>query len=135
MHVECIDRVCTLQTWKLRDEDRLFDLVDPELVGYPEEEVLRFIKVALFCTQGTSNQRPSMKQVVEMLSDEISLDVGSLIQPGVVKDRVRTPGDPSASSGGSSRQKSDQLAKASSTITCTRNMNSSAISMIEVQPR
>ncbi|KAG1337724.1 cold-responsive protein kinase 1 [Cocos nucifera] len=132
---ECIDCICTFQTWKLRDEDRLLDMVDPGLVGYPEEEVLRFVKVALFCTQGTSNQRPSMKQVVEMLSDEVSLDVGSLIQPGVVKDRDRTPGNPSGSSMGVWRQKGDQLANASSPITSTRNMNSSTMSIIEVEPR
>lgn len=135
MHVECIYCVCTLQTWKLRDEDKLLDIVDPELVGYPEEEVLRFIKVALFCTQATSNQRPSMKQVVEMLSDEISLDVRDLIQPGVVKDRDQTPGNPSGSSGVIWRQKGGQSTKASSSLTSTVNMNSSTMSMIEVQPR
>ncbi|PPD90759.1 hypothetical protein GOBAR_DD12304 [Gossypium barbadense] len=32
-------------TWKLKEEDRLLDIVDPELSQYPEEEVLRFIKV------------------------------------------------------------------------------------------
>ncbi|XP_010923072.1 cold-responsive protein kinase 1 isoform X2 [Elaeis guineensis] len=121
--------------WKLRDEDRLLDIVDRELVGYSEEEVLRFIKVALFCTQGTSNQRPSMKQVVEMLSDEIGLDVGSLIQPGVVKDRDQIPGNPSGSSRGVWRQKGDRLANAASPITSTRNMNSSTMSMVEVEPR
>lgn len=52
-----------LQTWKLKEEDRLLDVVDPELSQYPEEEVLRFIKVALFCTQAAANQRPTMKQV------------------------------------------------------------------------
>lgn len=115
-------------TWKLRDEDRLLDIVDLELVGgYPEQEVLRFVKVALFCTQATSNQRPSMKQVVEMLSDEeISLDVGNLIQPGVVKDTSQTPGN---------RSSSGRLANTPASITSTRNINSSATSMIEVQPR
>ncbi|KAG4162846.1 hypothetical protein ERO13_D01G139300v2 [Gossypium hirsutum] len=32
-------------TWKLKEEDRLLDIVDPELSQYLEEEVLRFIKV------------------------------------------------------------------------------------------
>ncbi|XP_058109153.1 cold-responsive protein kinase 1-like isoform X3 [Magnolia sinica] len=49
-------------TWKMREEERLLDILDPELEEYPEEEVLRFIKVALFCTQAAAQQRPSMKQ-------------------------------------------------------------------------
>ncbi|TYI71848.1 hypothetical protein E1A91_D07G018500v1 [Gossypium mustelinum] len=32
-------------TWKLKEEDRLLDIVDPELSQYPKEEVLWFIKV------------------------------------------------------------------------------------------
>ncbi|KAL5721087.1 non-specific serine/threonine protein kinase [Ranunculus cassubicifolius] len=62
-------------TWKLRLEDRLLQIVDPELGEFPESEVLRFIKVALFCTQAASHHRPSMKKVVAMLSNEVELDV------------------------------------------------------------
>ncbi|PPD67125.1 hypothetical protein GOBAR_DD35997 [Gossypium barbadense] len=72
-------------TWKLKEEDRLLDIVDPELSQYPEEEVLRFIKVALFCTQAAANQRPTMKQVVEMLSKEVNLTEKLLSEPGVYK--------------------------------------------------
>lgn len=74
-----------LQTWKLREQGRLLEIVDPELIQYPENEVLRFIKVALFCTQAGANQRPSMKQVVEMLSKEVNLNEKLLTQPGVHK--------------------------------------------------
>ncbi|KAH7866592.1 hypothetical protein Vadar_022383 [Vaccinium darrowii] len=69
--------------WKLREEGRLLDIVDPELIAYPEDEVIRFIKVALFCTQAASNQRPGMKQVVEMLSKEVILNEKLLTEPGV----------------------------------------------------
>lgn len=72
-----------LQVWKLREEGRLLDIVDPELTAYPEDEVIRFIKVALFCTQAASNQRPGMKQVVEMLSKEVILNEKLLTEPGV----------------------------------------------------
>lgn len=68
------------QVWKLREEERLLELVDPELTAYPEPEVLRFIKVALFCTQATAQQRPTMKQVVEMLSKEVHLNEKVLTQ-------------------------------------------------------
>ncbi|KAG0473641.1 hypothetical protein HPP92_015498 [Vanilla planifolia] len=71
-------------TWQLRNEDRFLDLVDPDLVEYPKDDVLRFIKVALFCTQAVSHQRPNMLQVIKMLqSSEPILDVMALKKPGV----------------------------------------------------
>ncbi|KAJ4970293.1 hypothetical protein NE237_003392 [Protea cynaroides] len=72
-------------TWKLKEEDRLLNLVDPKLIEFPEEEVVRFINVALFCTQAAAHQRPSVSQVVEMLSKEMNLNVESLTQPTVYK--------------------------------------------------
>ncbi|XWS59946.1 hypothetical protein CRYUN_Cryun08bG0165800 [Craigia yunnanensis] len=72
-------------TWKLREEERLLDIVDPELTQYPEDEVMRFIKVALFCTQAAANQRPNMKQVVEMLSKDVHLNEKVLTEPGVYR--------------------------------------------------
>ncbi|KAK6943114.1 Serine-threonine/tyrosine-protein kinase, catalytic domain [Dillenia turbinata] len=72
-------------TWKLKEEGRLLDIVDPGLTDFPEDEVLRYIKVALFCTQGTSHQRPSMKQVVEMLSKRVSLNEAALMEPGLYR--------------------------------------------------
>ncbi|XP_050381467.1 putative serine/threonine-protein kinase [Argentina anserina] len=68
-------------TWKLREEQRLIEIVDPELTAYPEAEVMRFIKVALFCTQEASQQRPGMKQVVKMLSKEVQLNEKLLVEP------------------------------------------------------
>jgi serine/threonine protein kinase len=74
-------------TWELRDEGRLIEIVDPELAEYPENEVLRFIKVALFCTQGAANQRPNMKQVVDMLSKDVNLNEKVLSEPQVYAGR------------------------------------------------
>ncbi|XP_021289428.1 putative serine/threonine-protein kinase isoform X2 [Herrania umbratica] len=72
-------------TWKLKQEERLLDIVDPELTNYPQGEVMRFIKVALFCTQAAAHQRPTMKQVVEMLSKDVHLNEKILTEPGVCK--------------------------------------------------
>ncbi|KAI3682288.1 hypothetical protein L1987_82167 [Smallanthus sonchifolius] len=68
--------------WKLKDEERLIDIVDPDLTDYPDDEVMRFITIALFCTQANSNHRPSMKQVVEMLSKTVKLNVELLTEAG-----------------------------------------------------
>ncbi|KAG9453970.1 hypothetical protein H6P81_006874 [Aristolochia fimbriata] len=120
-------------TWKLREEDRLLEIVDPELDGYPEEEVLRFIKVALFCTQATSQQRPSMKLILEMLSNEIMLDEKTLTAPGVLKTSNRNSRD-SGDSSHSSQGRKDKGSSSSTFITST-NINSIPLSMTQMQPR
>lgn len=61
-----------LQTWKLIEEDRLLEIVDQEMAEYPEAEVIGYIK--LFCTQAATPQRLDMKQVVKMLSKDVSLN-------------------------------------------------------------
>lgn len=89
-----------MQTWKLREEKRLLEIVDPELTAYPEGEVLRFIKVALFCTQGSAHHRPTMRQVVEMLSKEVHLNESALTEPRIYR------GHSSKQSGGASTDES-----------------------------
>ncbi|KAK6943512.1 hypothetical protein RJ641_024614, partial [Dillenia turbinata] len=74
-----------LQTWKPRVECWLLDIVDPELTDFREDKVLSYIKVALFCTQGTSHQRPSMKLAVEMLSKKVILNKAALSEPGLYR--------------------------------------------------
>uniref|UniRef100_M4EZ04 non-specific serine/threonine protein kinase n=2 Tax=Brassica campestris TaxID=3711 RepID=M4EZ04_BRACM len=72
--------------WKLREDGRLLECVDPYLNKFPQDEVIRFIKVALFCTQAAAQKRPNMKQVVEMLSrKEINLNEAALTEPGVYR--------------------------------------------------
>nr|GMD40087.1 putative serine/threonine-protein kinase [Ipomoea batatas] len=86
IYVDAVSETYTyLQTWKLKEEGRLLEIVDPELTEYPEAEAMRFIKVALFCTQISSQQRPSMKQVIEMLSKDVNLNEKLLTEPGVYR--------------------------------------------------
>ncbi|KAL0347423.1 UNVERIFIED_CONTAM: Cold-responsive protein kinase [Sesamum calycinum] len=82
------------RTWKLFNEDRLLEIVDPDLIEYPQGEIMRFTKVALFCTQAASQQRPDMKQVVTMLSTDVSLNENILSEPGLYRPRnPRKPRD------------------------------------------
>ena len=62
--------------------------MDPELGEFPEEEVLRYMKVAFFCIQAAANQRPSMSQVIEMLARNIQLNEKVLTAPGFFQDGV-----------------------------------------------
>lgn len=65
------------------------EIIDEDMSEYPEDEVLRFIKVALFCTQAISKQRPSMKQVLIMLSKDVHLNEMSLTEPGIYRTDTR----------------------------------------------
>ncbi|PSS10252.1 LRR receptor-like serine/threonine-protein kinase [Actinidia chinensis var. chinensis] len=72
--------------WQLYVEGRLLELVDPELEEFPEDEVVRYMKVAFFCTQAAANRRPMMSQVAEMLSRDIRLNEKELTAPGFFQD-------------------------------------------------
>ncbi|XP_010256574.1 PREDICTED: putative serine/threonine-protein kinase isoform X2 [Nelumbo nucifera] len=120
-------------TWKLKEESRLLDIVDPELVEYPEDEVERFIKVALFCTQASSQQRPSIKQVVEMLSKDRNFNVKTLIQPGVYKGYTTRDSGNGSSDGSSSSLPRERKKSMNPSIFSTRLIH--APSMTEMQPR
>ena len=64
----------------------MLDLVDTSMLSsYSEEEVLRFIHVALLCTQETPSQRPSMSRVVSMLLG-VTETHPPQSRPGYIKD-------------------------------------------------
>jgi hypothetical protein len=74
-----------VQAWKLKEENRLLELVDSEITDYDENEVYRFLVVALFCTQSTAQHRPTMKQVLQMLSKQVHLNEKALTEPGIYR--------------------------------------------------
>jgi len=60
----------TFQVWELYENGRPLEFVDPKLTEYNGYEVLRVIRVALHCTQGSPHKRPSMSRVVAMLTGD-----------------------------------------------------------------
>ncbi|KAK6133387.1 hypothetical protein DH2020_032851 [Rehmannia glutinosa] len=78
--------------WELHEEGKLLDLVDPELEEFPKDEVLRYMKVALFCTQANASRRPVMSQVIQMLSKNVRLNEKELTPPGFFEDSGRLSG-------------------------------------------
>ncbi|KAK8963394.1 putative leucine-rich repeat receptor-like serine/threonine-protein kinase [Platanthera guangdongensis] len=80
------DKVLLEWTWDLYEEGKLAELVDPSLGDYPLEDVLRYIKVALFCTQSSSGRRPSMPEVLRMLSKPITLNDKELTRPSIFQE-------------------------------------------------
>lgn len=117
------------QTWQLFEEGRLKELVDPNLKEYPEEEVLRYIKVALFCIQAAATRRPSMLQIVEMLSKPIQLNEAALTPPGFIKDSVYS------SKGSKAMLTSDFHNKRISSINNTVPFDSAPVTCSELLPR
>ncbi|XP_060192882.1 cold-responsive protein kinase 1-like isoform X1 [Lycium barbarum] len=81
------DKMSLLEwAWQLYQDGKMLELVDEELDDFPEKEVVRYMKVALFCTQANANRRPMMSQVIEMLSRDIRLNEKELTPPGFFQD-------------------------------------------------
>ena len=57
-----------LQAWVLYQQGSLLDMVDARMEDYQEEEVLRYLRVGLACTQAAPSSHPTMGQVVALLS-------------------------------------------------------------------
>ncbi|WOL13346.1 hypothetical protein Cni_G22116 [Canna indica] len=115
-------------TWQLFQEERLKELVDPALEEYPEEQVMRFIKVALFCTQAAAGRRPSMLQVVDMLSKPARLNEKELTPPGFVESFSTMRKVPKGSS--SSNTQFNKSTIGNSTVPFTSNA-----SLTQMSPR
>ncbi|KAI9123820.1 hypothetical protein K1719_005120 [Acacia pycnantha] len=62
------------QVWDLWEEGKALEVVDSTLgESYPVDVILRYIKIGLLCAQEIAVQRPSMSEVIFMLSNEVSL--------------------------------------------------------------
>ncbi|KAJ8435090.1 hypothetical protein Cgig2_006362 [Carnegiea gigantea] len=65
------------RAWRLWSEEKLLDLIDPDLATkYEEEEATKCIRIALLCIQEDPGRRPKMSTVVRALNgDSISLQM------------------------------------------------------------
>ncbi|KAH8948912.1 hypothetical protein BDL97_10G002400 [Sphagnum fallax] len=63
--------------WKLYEEAKLLEIVDPKLNTHNhEEDIIHVIKIGLLCVQSTASKRPSMARIVVMLQgDEMEMEV------------------------------------------------------------
>ncbi|XP_068640138.1 cold-responsive protein kinase 1-like [Aristolochia californica] len=116
--------------WQLYEEGKLLELVDPELEKpYPEDEVLRYMKVALFCTQAAANRRPNMTQVLAMLSKQSRLNEKLLTQPGIIQDMM------AIWRGGSESTNSDNMHTPRKASLGLSSQQSSSLTVTEMLPR
>ncbi|PIA30497.1 hypothetical protein AQUCO_05500050v1 [Aquilegia coerulea] len=75
------------RTWVLHERNELVMLVDTSLDGhFDAEEACRFLKIGLLCTQDSPKIRPSMSNVMKMLTGEVSVDDKIITKPGLISD-------------------------------------------------
>lgn len=75
------------QAWKLWNEGRDLELIDPMLEeSFVETEVSRCIQIGLLCVQHSSEERPTMSQVVSMLENE-NVSLSEPQEPGFFNRR------------------------------------------------
>ncbi|PKA49482.1 putative LRR receptor-like serine/threonine-protein kinase [Apostasia shenzhenica] len=74
--------------WKLYESSMLFSLADPRLKtdGAEEADILQVFQIALLCLQSYPNLRPSMSQVVAMLTCKTK-QIASPIKPAFLDRR------------------------------------------------
>jgi hypothetical protein len=76
-----------LQTWALYEEGRLEDIIDIDIGDDLDvDEACRFMKIGLLCTQDAMARRPSMTNVVRMLSGEKRINVDQITRPAMITD-------------------------------------------------
>ncbi|KAE8652710.1 putative serine/threonine-protein kinase isoform X2 [Cucumis sativus] len=109
------------RVWELYEEGKLLDIVDPRLGDYPQEEVLRYMKVALFCTQAAANRRPVMSQVIDMLTKNNKLNEKLLTAPGFY--------------GGLGTSDIPSVSKKTSNASSSNEMSFAGISITKITPR
>ena len=77
------------QAWQLWNEGKVLELIDPVILheSCPPSEILRCIHVGLLCVQDHALDRPTMMDVVSMLSNE-ALQLSPPKQPAFFINRV-----------------------------------------------
>lgn len=59
------------QVWNHYESNRLPETVDQSLKGdFPAQEASKVLQIGLLCTQASAALRPSMSDVLQMLTDE-----------------------------------------------------------------
>ena len=77
------------QAWQLWNEGKSLELIDPTILeeSRPPFEALRCIHIGLLCVQDQAKDRPTMPEVVSMLSNE-TLKLSSPKQPAFFTNTI-----------------------------------------------
>lgn len=78
-----------LQAWETWKENSSLDIMDPTFIEVSREQVLRCIQIALLCVQDDPADRPSMSDIVLMLSNE-SIQLHEPNEPAYLSTKKKT---------------------------------------------
>lgn len=85
------------QVWTLYRSNILVEAVDPNLKDdFPAEQVCNVLQIGLLCTQAAAALRPSMAQVVMLLTSKVC-KIPTPNQPPFMNSSVLEPGNSSRS--------------------------------------
>ncbi|KAL6652016.1 hypothetical protein ACP70R_010941 [Stipagrostis hirtigluma subsp. patula] len=81
------DQYLLERTWGLYEEGRLEEIVDIDIGDDLDlEEACRFLKIGLLCTQDAMARRPSMSNVVRMLTGDKRVSIEKITRPAMITD-------------------------------------------------
>ncbi|RVW32360.1 Cysteine-rich receptor-like protein kinase 24 [Vitis vinifera] len=80
-----------IDAWRLEEEGQLTDLVDVTIGSFPQDQVLKCIRIGLLCCQQSIRDRPTMSSTVLMLSND---SVTMPIEGTHGYQNIRDPVDP-----------------------------------------
>ncbi|KAK6946644.1 Protein kinase domain [Dillenia turbinata] len=73
--------------WNAYESGKLLELVDVSMGGdFDVEEASRYMKIGLLCTQDLPNTRPSMSNIVKLLTGEADVDDMKVSRPGLIAE-------------------------------------------------
>lgn len=106
--------------WRCYEQGDLIQMVDASMGGeFDVDEACKFLKIGLLCTQEMPKDRPSMSEVVKMLTGETDLDDDLKIsRPGLISELMNLRGrKQNPSSGVSSTSQNTSISYATMTFT------------------
>lgn len=117
-----------MQTWQLYEENFLTDLLDPTIAWTKTsiDNALRVVELALVCTHSRATMRPTMSNVVSILTES------GIEMPKPTKTAVRDYADLDLKFLGLSSNTTSSSLQSSTKIECeSSNRSSSIISKLE----
>ncbi|KAF6167895.1 hypothetical protein GIB67_027673 [Kingdonia uniflora] len=112
------------KAWEMYNDGNLLQLMDPSLRGdFPDEEVVRFLKVGLLCVQETPSLRPRMSKAAKVMSNEIDIREVEISKPGLIADLMKVK-IVSKKNTYSTNSKTSTNSETRSSMSCTFSSNS-----------
>ncbi|KAK4484682.1 hypothetical protein RD792_007271, partial [Penstemon davidsonii] len=113
------------RAWRLYEKGELVQLIDEALDrDFNTDEVCRYLKIGLLCTQDMPKNRPAMPIVAKLLKGEIDIDEMTISKPGVLTLKSASSETHTSSSPGLGTQDKSSSSQSTSMSFATMTFNS-----------